>query len=148
MWRRRRHPHSCLLAWRNPMDRGARRATVRGVAESQTRLKRLGSQRVLRYCRFFQIIRGSGNEPRGSCFDVPVPECCRPSSPCLPSLGDPVPPPPPPALAVGWENLSSAKCQSSTWAGVWLHPCSEPCIWLGPKKERRRWRKGQRIPPF
>ena len=27
---------SCL---ENPMDRGARRATVRGVAESQTRLK-------------------------------------------------------------------------------------------------------------
>ena len=30
--------HSSLLAWRIPMDRGAWQATVRGVAESQTRL--------------------------------------------------------------------------------------------------------------
>ena len=27
---------SSILAWRNPMDRGARRATVHGVAESDT----------------------------------------------------------------------------------------------------------------
>ena len=30
--------HSTILAWRIPMDRGAWWATVRGVAESQTRL--------------------------------------------------------------------------------------------------------------
>ena len=30
--------HFSILAWRIPMDRGAWRATVPGVAESQTRL--------------------------------------------------------------------------------------------------------------
>ena len=30
--------HSSVLAWRIPMDRGARWATVLGVAKSQTRL--------------------------------------------------------------------------------------------------------------
>ena len=30
--------HSSILAWRIPMDRGARWATVLGVAKSQTRL--------------------------------------------------------------------------------------------------------------
>ena len=43
VWRRRRHPHSCLLAWRSPRDRGDRRATVRGVPESRRRLKRLST---------------------------------------------------------------------------------------------------------
>ena len=32
--------HSSILAWRIPMDRGAWLATVHGVAQSQTRLKR------------------------------------------------------------------------------------------------------------
>ena len=31
--------HSSILAWRIPMDRGAWRATVHGVAKSQARLK-------------------------------------------------------------------------------------------------------------
>ena len=31
--------HSSILAWRNPMDRGAWQATVHRVAKSQTRLK-------------------------------------------------------------------------------------------------------------
>ena len=30
--------HSCILAWRIPMDRGGWRATVHGVAKSRTRL--------------------------------------------------------------------------------------------------------------
>ena len=30
--------HSSILAWENPMDRGAWRATVHGVAKSWTRL--------------------------------------------------------------------------------------------------------------
>ena len=30
--------HSSILAWRFPMDRGAQRATVHGVAKRQTRL--------------------------------------------------------------------------------------------------------------
>ena len=31
-------PHSCTLAWKNPMDEGAWWAAVHGVAKSQTRL--------------------------------------------------------------------------------------------------------------
>ena len=31
--------HSSILAWRIPLDRGAWRATVHGVAESQIRLR-------------------------------------------------------------------------------------------------------------
>ena len=33
--------HSCILAWRIPMDRGAWRATVQGVAKSWTLLSDL-----------------------------------------------------------------------------------------------------------
>ena len=33
--------HCSIFAWRIPMDRGAWRAAVQGVAKSQTRLKRL-----------------------------------------------------------------------------------------------------------
>ena len=33
--------HSSILTWRIPMDRGAWRATVHGVAQSWTQLKRL-----------------------------------------------------------------------------------------------------------
>ena len=33
--------NSSILAWRNPMDRGAWWATVHGVAKNQTPLKRL-----------------------------------------------------------------------------------------------------------
>ena len=35
--------HSSILAWRIPRDRGAWWAAVYGVAQSRTRLKRLGS---------------------------------------------------------------------------------------------------------
>ena len=35
--------HSSILAWRIPMDRGAWRATISGVAQSQTRLKQRSS---------------------------------------------------------------------------------------------------------
>ena len=37
--------HSSILAWRNPMDRGAWRATVHRAAKSQTRLKQLSTHR-------------------------------------------------------------------------------------------------------
>ena len=33
--------HSSILAWRIPMDRGAWRATVRGITKSQAQLKQL-----------------------------------------------------------------------------------------------------------
>ena len=33
--------HSSILAWENPMDRGAWWATVHGIAKSQTQLQRL-----------------------------------------------------------------------------------------------------------
>ena len=39
--------HSCIPAWRNPVDRGAWWATVHVVAESQTRLKRLSMHAVM-----------------------------------------------------------------------------------------------------
>ena len=35
--------HSSVLAWENPVDRGAWRTTVHGVVESQMRLKRLST---------------------------------------------------------------------------------------------------------
>ena len=35
--------HSNILAWKNPMDRRAWRATVHGVAKSQTLLKQLST---------------------------------------------------------------------------------------------------------
>ena len=35
--------HSSILAWRIPVDRGAWRATVHGVAKSLTQLKRLST---------------------------------------------------------------------------------------------------------
>ena len=34
-------PHSSTLAWKNPVDGGAWRATVHGVTKSQTRLSNL-----------------------------------------------------------------------------------------------------------
>ena len=39
--------HSSILAWRIPMDRRARHATVCGVAKSQTRLSRLSTITVV-----------------------------------------------------------------------------------------------------
>ena len=46
--------HSSILAWRIPMDRGAWRATVHGVAKSRTRLSYLAlsmhiGERVLHF---------------------------------------------------------------------------------------------------
>ena len=38
--------HSSILAWRIPMDRGTWRATVHGVAESQTRLTDTHTQKM------------------------------------------------------------------------------------------------------
>ena len=35
--------HCSILAWKNPMNRGAWWATVHGLSKSQTRLKRLGT---------------------------------------------------------------------------------------------------------
>ena len=37
-WRNKWATHSSILAWRIPMDRGTWRATVHGVAKSQTQL--------------------------------------------------------------------------------------------------------------
>ena len=39
--------NSSILAWRIPMDRGTWRATVHGVAKSQTQLKRLNTSTVI-----------------------------------------------------------------------------------------------------
>ena len=39
--------HSSILAWRTPMDRGARKAMVHSVEKSWTRLKRLSTHTTL-----------------------------------------------------------------------------------------------------
>ena len=39
-WEEEMATHSSILAWKNSMNRGARWATVHGVAESQTRLSK------------------------------------------------------------------------------------------------------------
>ena len=39
--------NSSILAWRIPMDRGTWRASVNGVAKSQTRLKRISTLLLL-----------------------------------------------------------------------------------------------------
>ena len=45
--------HSSILAWKNPMDRGALQAAVQGIAKSQTRLTmhacRLGTQVIQKF---------------------------------------------------------------------------------------------------
>ena len=38
--------HSSILAWKNPMDRGAWQATVHGAANSQKRLKQLSTYTI------------------------------------------------------------------------------------------------------
>ena len=38
-WEEGMATHSSILAWRTLMDRGASRATVHGIAKSQTRLR-------------------------------------------------------------------------------------------------------------
>ena len=43
---KRTAPHSSILAWRIPMDRGAWWASVHGVTKSQTRLKQLSMQQT------------------------------------------------------------------------------------------------------
>ena len=41
--------HSSILAWENPMDRGAWQATVHWVAKSRTRMKRLNPKGYFLY---------------------------------------------------------------------------------------------------
>ena len=41
--------HPSILAWQNPMDRGALWATVHGVTKSQTRLKRLNNNNKITF---------------------------------------------------------------------------------------------------
>ena len=41
--------HSSVLAWENPMDRGALQATVHGIAKSRTQLKRHSSSSSRHY---------------------------------------------------------------------------------------------------
>ena len=50
-------PHSSILAWRIPMDRGAWRATVHKFVKSQTQLKRLSMHTTnTKGCYFFKNI--------------------------------------------------------------------------------------------
>ena len=55
--------HSSVLTWRNPVDRGAWRAAVHGVSQSQTRLKRLS----MHAC----IGEENGNLLQCSCLENP-----------------------------------------------------------------------------
>ena len=49
--------HSSILAWRIPMDREAWRATVHGVAKSQTQLKQLSmhARLLLQFFVFYSL---------------------------------------------------------------------------------------------
>ena len=51
--------HSSTLAWKIPMDRGAWRAAIYGITESQTRLTQLSSSgRASRAARFVVWVAG------------------------------------------------------------------------------------------
>ena len=56
-------PHSSTLAWKNPMDGGAWRATVHGVAKSWTRLSD--------FTFTFMNGEGNGNPLQCSCLENP-----------------------------------------------------------------------------
>ena len=58
--------HSSILAWRIPMDRGAWRATVHGVATSRTRLSDLTF-----YFSLSSIEEGNGNPLQFFCLENP-----------------------------------------------------------------------------
>ena len=45
---------SSILAWRTPVDRGAWRATVHGVTQSQARLKPLSMHQIPTACVYLQ----------------------------------------------------------------------------------------------
>ena len=51
--------HSSILAWGNPMDRGAQPATVHGVAKNWTRLSDYNG-------------KGNGNPLQCSCLENPM----------------------------------------------------------------------------
>ena len=61
--------HSSIFAWRIPMERGAGRASVRGVTKSHTRLKDLGSsssylREIMQYlCIHAQLFPSSATIP-------------------------------------------------------------------------------------
>ena len=48
--------HSSILAWENPMNKGAWWATVLGVAKSRTQLKRLSSRLYRLYSLFWSLL--------------------------------------------------------------------------------------------
>ena len=56
--------HSSILAWRIPVDRGAWRATVRGIAKSQTRPEQLKTHRHVQFPRSQSCVW----KPRGFFF--------------------------------------------------------------------------------
>ena len=58
--------HSSILAWRIPRDRGAWRATVRGVTKSWTQLKRLSTAHDY-YVKGFSGINGQHVRTHGPC---------------------------------------------------------------------------------
>ena len=58
-------PYSNTLAWKNPMDRGAWKAAVHGVAEGQTRLSDFTFT-------FSCIGEGNGNPLQCSCLENPT----------------------------------------------------------------------------
>ena len=76
--------HSCL---ENPMDRGAWEVTVEGLAQSQTRLKRLNLLRIL-VCIFSLVVVLSicgFSSPQRLCGRLEAVSICGPSSPLVPS---------------------------------------------------------------
>ena len=55
--------HSSILAWRIPMDRGARRAAVHGVPKRRTKLKQLSTHVPGLSCGMWDLIPRPGIEP-------------------------------------------------------------------------------------
>ena len=58
-------PHSSTLAWKNPMDEGAWKAAVHGVAEGRTRLT------DFTFTFHFHALEGNGNPLQYSCLENP-----------------------------------------------------------------------------
>ena len=109
----------------NPMDRGAWRATVHGVTQSRTQLKRLSiSISSHRRAKFTGSIPGSGSSPgerngyplQYSCLENPLDrEASWTPAHGIARVGHDLPPEPPPPRRCVMRNSLTSSLQSSAW---------------------------------